>query len=76
MKLSVSLTDEDVAFVDDYATQVGVRSRSAVIHRAIELLREAELEDAYATAWDEWNADENASLWDVTAADGLADASR
>ena len=54
MKVSVSLTDDDVAFVDKYAAQTGVPSRSAVIHQAIELLRNAGLEEAYSTAWDEW----------------------
>src|SRR4051794_40309414 len=34
MKLSVSLTDEDVALVDDYLSRSGLKSRSAVIRRA------------------------------------------
>lgn len=76
MKLSVSLTEEDVAFVDDYAAQTGVPSRSAVIHQAIELLRAAELEDAYSAAWDEWDGSEEAQVWDAATADGLADAAR
>ncbi|QIZ36248.1 MULTISPECIES: ribbon-helix-helix domain-containing protein [Saccharopolyspora] len=76
MKVSVSLTDEDVTFVDEYAQQIGAPSRSAVIHQAINLLRNAGLEDAYASAWEEWDGSADAQLWDATAADGIADAPR
>ncbi|GAA2820999.1 antitoxin [Saccharopolyspora taberi] len=76
MKVSVSLTDEDVTFVDEYAQQVGAPSRSAVIHQAINLLRTAELEDAYASAWEEWDDSADARLWETAAADGIADAPR
>lgn len=76
MKLSVSLPDDDVAFVDEYARKRGSPSRSAVVHRAIELLRSAELESAYADAWDEWEQDESAGHWGSTAGDGIPDATR
>ena len=76
MKLSVSLPDDDVAFVDEYARTRGSPSRSAVLHHAIELLRDAELESAYADAWDEWEQDEHAEEWDSTAGDGIPDATR
>lgn len=69
MKLSVSLPDDDVEFVDDYARRIGAASRSSVLHRAIEVLRLAELEEAYADAFDEWDASDDARIWDVTAAD-------
>ncbi|GAB4047983.1 ribbon-helix-helix domain-containing protein [Catellatospora paridis] len=76
MKLSVSLPEEDIDFIDDYAGRRGSASRSAVLHRAIDLLRASELEDAYAAAFDEWDASEDGELWSATAADGLADAAR
>jgi hypothetical protein len=76
MKVSVSLSDEDVAAVDDYARRVGLPSRSAAIQHAIRLLGDPELEDAYAVAWDEWEASGDAEAWETTAADGLADAPR
>lgn len=75
MKLSVSLSEEDVAFVDEYSSKAGLPSRSSVIHKAISLLREASLQDAYAAAFDEWDGSEDAALWESTAADG-ADAAR
>ncbi|HEY4019237.1 MAG TPA: antitoxin [Pseudonocardiaceae bacterium] len=70
MKLSVSLIDDDVAFIDEYARTHAARSRSAVLHKAVELLRANQLADAYAAAWDEWAADD-AQLWDTTVGDGL-----
>ena len=77
MKLSVSLPAEDVAFVDDYVERTGEPSRSSAIQRAIGLLRAAELEEEYASAFDEWaesEAGEMAEIWDRAAADGLTDA--
>jgi Arc/MetJ-type ribon-helix-helix transcriptional regulator len=76
MKISVSLPDDDVAFLDEYAAAAGAASRSAVIHQAIGLLRGASLEEAYATAWSEWEAGKDAVLWDTTVADGIVDAAR
>jgi len=76
MKLSVSLPEGDVAFVDEYARRRGSSSRSSVVRHAIELLRMAELEDAYAGAWEEWDHRGEASGWDATTGDGIADAAR
>lgn len=76
MKLSISLPDEDVAALDRYAQAAGISSRSAAIQRAIRLLARPELDDAYAIAWEEWEASGEAAAWEGTSADGLADASR
>lgn len=76
MKLSISLPDEDVAFLDERAARRGAESRSSIVHEAISMLRVAELEDAYAAASDEWDAGEDARLWNAVAADGLPDAPR
>jgi Arc/MetJ-type ribon-helix-helix transcriptional regulator len=76
MKLSVSLPDEDVATLDDYARSQGLRSRSAALQRAIRMLRNPELEQDYAAAWDEWEASGEEAAWEATAADGFADAAR
>lgn len=72
MKLSVSLPDEDVEFLDAYASEQGFASRSAVLHKAVRLLRGAELGAAYEAAFAEWEDEGEAVAWDVTAADGLA----
>ncbi len=76
MKVSVSLPEDDVTFLDEYAATAGTPSRSAVIHHAIGLLRNASLEEAYATAWGEWEASSDAVLWDAAVADGIVDAAR
>lgn len=70
MKLSVSIPDEEVEFIDRYADEHGVASRSAVVHRALVLLRASVLGNDYAAAWDEWSA-ADADVWDTTVADGL-----
>jgi Arc/MetJ-type ribon-helix-helix transcriptional regulator len=71
MKISVSLPDEDVDFLDEYAQNLGIRSRSAVIQRAVRLLRAAELGPAYAEAWEEWETSGDADAWDSVVGDGL-----
>lgn len=71
MKLSVSLPDEDVEFLDEYATTRGVASRSAVLHCAVRLLRAAELGPAYEEAWSDWESSGEIDLWEVTVSDGL-----
>jgi len=72
MKLSVSLPEEDVEFLDQYARTRGYRSRSAVVHRAVRLLRSAELGDAYADAWKQWSDSGEGDAWESTVGDGLA----
>jgi Arc/MetJ-type ribon-helix-helix transcriptional regulator len=76
MKISVSLPQEDVAFVDEYAVRTEAESRSAVIHAAIELLRQAQLEQEYAEAFAEWDGSEDAAFWDQFSGDGLTDEAR
>jgi len=53
MKVTVSLPEEDLAFVDQYAKEEGYGSRSAVIHKAVRLLRASRLGAAYEDAWRE-----------------------
>ncbi|MDT4915571.1 MAG: hypothetical protein QOI15_1075 [Pseudonocardiales bacterium] len=76
MKLSVSLPDDDVRILDEYARAEGLASRSAAVQRAIRMLRHPAIEEDYAAAWDEWVASGDEAAWETTAADGLADAPR
>lgn len=71
MKLSISLPDVDIEFLDGYAHEHGIESRSGAIQRAIRLLRAADLGDAYQAAWDEWDQSGDAEAWEATTADGL-----
>ena len=69
MKVSVSIPDEDVEFLDNYTKTHKIASRSAALHRAIRLLRASELGDAYAAAFTEWTDDSGNDAWDNAAAD-------
>jgi Arc/MetJ-type ribon-helix-helix transcriptional regulator len=71
MKVSVSLPDEDVAFLDAYASAQGFASRSAAVHRAVRLLRASELGSAYEDAWDEWTDSGEGAVWETAVGDGL-----
>ena len=71
MKLSVSLPDEDVEYLDDYARTQGLQSRSAAVHKAVRLLRASELGAAYEAAWEDWADSEDGQVWDAVAADGI-----
>ena len=72
MKVSVSLPNEDIEFLDDYAGNHGYASRSAVVHAAVRMLRSAKLGDAYEQAWEEWFDSGDAAAWDGAVGDGLA----
>jgi metal-responsive CopG/Arc/MetJ family transcriptional regulator len=72
MKLSVSLPDKEVEFLDKYATE-HEESRSATVLRAVRLLREEDLVDQYAAAYQEWEESGEAEVWDAVAGDGLED---
>ncbi|MGP4084993.1 ribbon-helix-helix domain-containing protein [Streptomyces sp. KR55] len=76
MKISVSLPEDDVVFVDEYAARTDADSRSAVIHAAIELLRQAQLEQEYTEAFAEWDGSEDATFWDQFSGDGITDEAR
>lgn len=75
MKLSVSLSDEDVAVLDAYIERSGLPSRSAGLQRAVQMLRFPTLEEDYARAWEQW-ADDESSAWETTTGDGVGDATR
>jgi Arc/MetJ-type ribon-helix-helix transcriptional regulator len=70
VKLSVSMSEDDVEFIDQYASQHGVESRSGVVQRAVSLLRATELGDDYAAAWEEWEKTD-ADAWGPTVGDGI-----
>lgn len=71
MKVSVSLPDEDVEFLDRYARTNGYQSRSAAVHQAVRLLRASELGADYAEAWAEWTSSGDADAWDSVVGDGV-----
>lgn len=68
-KLSISLPDEDLVFLDE----LNAGSRSAAIHAAIEVARSMSLVDDYTAAYDEWVESGEAEVWEVVVGDGLTD---
>ena len=70
-KVSISLPDDDIGYLDSETLAGRYPSRSAAVHEALRLLRESRLADAYAEAYGEWTEDD----WDVAIADGLDEAS-
>ena len=73
MKLSVSLRDEDVAFLDEYTQTASLESRSAAVQEAVQALRSAILAEEYTQMFSDPTYLKDAREWDVTSADGLAD---
>ena len=69
MKVSVSVPDEDIEFLDNYVKTHQVASRSAAVQRAIRLLRASELTNAYAAAFAEWTDDPGNKAWDAATPD-------
>ncbi len=71
MKISVSIPGEDVEYLDEYARKRGLGSRSAAVHKAVRLLRAAELGAEYEGAWEEWSASDDEAAWEQVVGDGL-----
>ena len=70
MKVSVSLPEEDVEFIDGFARDAGL-TRSAALHEAVDALRRRGLADEYAAAYDEWEASGEAAVWEAVSDDGI-----
>ena len=71
MKLSVSIPTEDVEFLDAYAAEHSLGSRSAAIQDAVRALRLNALPAGYADAWAEWEQGDDAAAWEATVGDGV-----
>jgi Arc/MetJ-type ribon-helix-helix transcriptional regulator len=71
MRLSVSVRDQDVQFLDAYVERQGLPSRSAAVQEAIGQLRAAGLGADYAVAGAEWVESGQADLWEQSVGDGL-----
>lgn len=66
-RVSITLTEEDLAYLDGQTRAARYASRSAALQDAIGKLRESELADAYANAFAEWHDDS----WPEAAGDCL-----
>jgi hypothetical protein len=69
-KISVSLSDDDLAALDAHVRSAGLPGRSAGVQEAIRRMRLADLGADYASAFGE-SDDAESRDWDTTTADGL-----
>jgi antitoxin ParD1/3/4 len=73
MKLSISLPEEACDFLDQCVADGQYPSRSAVVLRALRLLRSGDLGAMYAEAFTEWDSSEEGADWDsVDTASGVS----
>jgi Arc/MetJ-type ribon-helix-helix transcriptional regulator len=71
MKRSVSLSEQDWEFLEGYAKEASLPSRSAAVHAAVVSLRDRRLAGEYAEAWSEWAEGGDAAAWEPSVGDGL-----
>jgi len=71
VKLSISLSEADVAALDEHVRKAGLPSRSAAVQRAVRALTRQPLEQDYAAAWKDWDDSGDREVWEGVAADGL-----
>ena len=74
MRISIELSREDIAFLDDYADRHGRMERSAAVTKAVEFLRQSELGPAYEVAWDDWHKSGESAVWAAVEEDGVGEA--
>ena len=70
-KLSVSLSESDVAYIDELA-RARSGNRSAAIHDLVRIARERSAVSDYALANDEWVESGQSREWQAAEADGLS----
>jgi Arc/MetJ-type ribon-helix-helix transcriptional regulator len=71
MKVSVSLPQDDVEFLDALVQESVADSRSAALHQAVASLRASRLESAYEAAWAEWSGSKDNEAWEGVVGDGV-----
>ena len=76
MKVSVSLSENDIDFLDKLTRDGTYASRSAAVAAAVRLLRQRDLTEAYADATKEWVASGEAAAWEGATGDGIAEEER
>ena len=78
MKIQISARIEETlaGFLEQYQKNHDVKTRSEVLERAIEALRERTLSEEYAQAMTEWVGSEDEALWEQTVGDGIASGER
>jgi len=71
VKVSTTISEYDLAFLERYANRHRLQSRAAGFHDAISALREKELEAQYEEAYQEWYESGEAEVWECVSGDGI-----
>lgn len=71
MKISISLEGKDLTFLDKYASDHSLGTRSAAFRKAIDALRKEELAWQYERAFSEWEGSNDQAFWDQFSGDGI-----
>ncbi|MFD0481462.1 ribbon-helix-helix domain-containing protein [Kineococcus sp. GCM10028916] len=70
-RTSISLSEADVAALDEHVRAAGLPSRSAAVQQAVRALTHQQLEQDYAAAWKDWDDSGDREVWEGVTADGL-----
>lgn len=71
MKISISVEEKDLDFLDKYASDHSLGTRSAAMRSAVDALRKEELAWQYEQAFAEWEGSGDREFWDLMSADGI-----
>lgn len=71
MKISISVEEKDLDFLDKYASDHSLGTRSAAMRSAVDALRKEELAWQYEQAFAEWEESGDGEFWDLMSADGI-----
>lgn len=69
--MSISLPEADLAFLDRYAREDDLESRSAAVHKAVRALLDTQLEAEYTEDFAEWEGSEDERFLEEAVSDGL-----
>ncbi|GAB97250.1 hypothetical protein BJY21_002259 [Kineosphaera limosa] len=73
LTLTEVLSPLEIAFLERFAARRGDATVQRALSAAVKLLYEADLEQQYAAADEEWRSSGDAAAWDVAVGDGLDD---
>ena len=73
VKVSTTLPERDVVFIERYAKEKNLPSRAAAYQAAVKALRDQELMRQYEEADKEWYESGEAAVWECTVGDGIED---